>query len=349
MRTISPTSASTANGAIAVRALTVGLIALAVVAPFFLYPVFVMRALCMALFACAFNLLVGYVGLLSFGHAAFFGSAAYITAHTAKIWGLPPELAIPAGVAAAVGLGLVFGYLTIRRQGIYFAMITLAFAQMVYFFCVQAKFTGGEDGIQAVPRGHLFGLLDLNNTYAMYYFVLAVFLFGFWLIYRTIHSPFGQVMKAIRENEPRAISLGYRAEYYKLLAFVLSAALAGLAGSIKSLVFQFASLTDVYWTTSGEVVLMSLLGGIGTILGPVVGAFIIVTMETYLAQTGSWVTIIEGVIFVVCVLTFREGIVGVIAPYIGGRPASAGTEPEAPPADRSETPHKKPETVSGSL
>jgi len=348
MRTISPTSASTENGAIAVRALTVGLIALAVVAPFFLYPVFVMRALCMALFACAFNLLVGYVGLLSFGHAAFFGSAAYITAHTAKVWGLPPELSILAGVAVGAALGAVFGYLTIRLQGIYFAMITLAFAQMVYFFCVQAKFTGGEDGIQAVPRGYLFGFIDLNNTYAMYYFVLAVFLFGFWLIYRTIHSPFGQVMKAIRENEPRAISLGYRAEYYKLLAFVLSAALAGLAGSIKSLVFQFASLTDVYWTTSGEVVLMTLLGGIGTILGPVVGAFIVVTMETYLAQTGSWVTIIEGVIFVLCVLTFREGIVGVIAPHITGRPAAAA-ELEAPPPDPSATPHKEPETVGGSL
>jgi branched-chain amino acid transport system permease protein len=265
---------------------------------------------------------------LSFGHAAFFGSAAYITAHTAKVWGLPPELSIPAGVAVAAGLGAVFGYLTIRRQGIYFAMITLAFAQMVYFFCVQAKFTGGEDGIQAVPRGTLRGMLDLRSPYAMYFTVLAIFLLGFLVIYRAIHSPFGQVLKAIRENEPRAISLGYRVEYYKLLAFVLSAALAGLAGSIKSLVFQFASLTDVYWTTSGEVVLMTLLGGIGTILGPVVGAFIIVTMETYLAQTGSWVTIIQGVIFVICVLTFREGIVGVIAPYVTARPAVLG--PEAP-------------------
>jgi branched-chain amino acid transport system permease protein len=349
MRTIRPTSASTANGAIAVRALTIALLALALVAPFFLYPVFVMRALCMALFACAFNLLVGYVGLLSFGHAAFFGSAAYITAHTAKVWGLPPELAILAGVAAAVGLGVVFGYLTIRRQGIYFAMITLAFAQMVYFFCVQAKFTGGEDGIQAVPRGHLLGFIDLNNTYAMYYFVLALFLFGFWLIYRTIHSPFGQVMKAIRENEPRAISLGYRVEYYKLLAFVLSAGLAGLAGSTKSLVFQFASLTDVYWTSSGEVVLMTLVGGIGTILGPVVGAFILVTMETYLAQTGSWVTIIEGVIFVVCVLTFREGIVGVVAPYIVGRSIAGIAEEKAPPPDQAATPRKEPERVGGAV
>ncbi len=324
----------------ATRLLTMGLIGLGVVAPFFLYPVFVMRGLCMALFACAFNLLVGYVGLLSFGHAAFFGSAAYITAYTAKAWGLPPELAIIAGVGTAAALGLVFGYLTIRRQGIYFAMITLAFAQMVFFFCLQAKFTGGEDGIQAVPRGFLFGVFDLNNTLVMYYFVLAVFLFGFGLIHRTIHSPFGQVMKAIRENEPRAISLGYRAEQYKLLAFVLSATLAGLAGSIKSLVFQFASLTDVDWTMSGEVVLMTLLGGIGTVLGPVVGAFVIVTMETYLAQTGSWVTIIEGIIFVLCVMTFRQGIVGVVAPYVLGRRETEVQEIEAPPA-----PAKVPETA----
>ena len=259
-------------GIAAARLWTIGLIALAIVAPFFLYPIFLMKALCMALFACAFNLLVGYVGLLSFGHAAFFGGASYITAHTAKVWGLPPELAILTGVAVAAGLGTVFGYLTIRRQGIYFAMITLAFAQMVFFFCLQAKFTGGEDGIQAVPRGHLLGLVDLNNLLTMYYFVLAVFLFGFGVIVRTIHSPFGQVMKAIRENEPRGISLGYRAEHYKLLAFILSAALAGLAGSAKALVFQSASLTDVEWTMSGEVVLMTLLGGIGTTLGPVVGA-----------------------------------------------------------------------------
>ena len=213
-------------------------------------------------------------------------------------------------------LGLVFGYLAIRRQGIYFAMITLAFAQMVYFFCVQAPFTGGEDGLRAVPRGHLFGMIDLADPLTMYYFVLAVFLLGFGLIVRTIHSPFGQVLKAIRENEPRAISLGYNADRYKLMAFVLSAALSGLAGGTKAIVFQFASLTDVFWTMSGLVVLMTLIGGIGTILGPVVGAFVIVTMETYLAQAGSWVTIIEGVIFVICVLTFRQGIVGVIAPYL---------------------------------
>jgi branched-chain amino acid transport system permease protein len=313
---------------VAVWLWTAGLIALAAAAPFFLYPVFLMKALCMALFACAFNLLLGYVGLLSFGHAAFFGTASYITAYTAKVWGLPPELAILAGVAVAAALGFVFGYLAIRRQGIYFAMVTLAFAQMVFFFCLQAKFTGGEDGIQAVPRGYLFGIIDLNHPLVMSYFVLAVFLFGFGVIVRAIYSPFGQVLKAIRENEPRAISLGYRTEQYKLLAFILSAALAGLAGSTKALVFQFASLTDVDWTMSGEVVLMTLVGGIGTILGPVVGAFLLTTMENYLAQAGSWVTTIEGGIFVLCVLTFREGIVGVIAPYVMGRRA----RPE-PPAE----------------
>jgi branched-chain amino acid transport system permease protein len=308
------------------------LIGLALVAPFFLYPVFLMRALCLALFACAFNLLLGYVGLLSFGHAAFMGGAAYITAHTVKMWGWPPEIGILAGVAVAALLGAAFGWLAIRRQGIYFAMITLALAQMVAFFALEAPFTGGEDGIQAVPRGHLLGLIDLNNTLAMYYFVLAIFLVGFAIIQRTINSPFGQVIKAIRENEPRAISLGYRAERYKLLAFVLSAALAGLAGATKALVLQFASLTDVDWTTSGAVVLMTLVGGVGTPLGPVVGAFIIVTMENYLAQTGSWVTIIEGVIFVVCVLTFRRGIVGVIAPYVTGKIEPKMAEPSPEPS-----------------
>jgi branched-chain amino acid transport system permease protein len=309
---------------------TVALTGLALVAPYFLYPLFLMRALCMALFACAFNLLLGYVGLLSFGHAAFMGSAAYITAHVVKVWGLPPELGILAGVAVAATLGAAFGWLAIRRQGIYFAMITLALAQMIAFFALQAPFTGGEDGIQGVPRGHLLGFIDLGHPLTMYYFVLAMFLIGFGIIARTIASPFGQVIKAIRENEPRAISLGYRAEHYKLLAFVLSAALAGLAGSTKCLVLQFASLTDVDWTTSGEVVLMTLVGGVGTLLGPVVGAFIIITMEMYLAQTGSWVTIIEGMIFVICVLTFRRGIVGVIAPYVtGASPQSAAAEPSA--------------------
>jgi branched-chain amino acid transport system permease protein len=299
----------------------VALLALALAGPFLWYPVFLMQALCWALFACAFNLLLGYVGLLSFGHATFFGSAAYITAYTVKAWGLPPELGILAGVAVATAMGAVFGWLAIRRQGIYFAMITLAFAQMVYFFAVEAPFTGGEDGIQAVPRGHLFGLVDLSHSLTMYYFVLAVFLIGFGIIARTIDSPFGQVLKAIRENEPRAISLGYRVDRYKILAFVLSAALAGLAGSTKALVFQFAALSDVDWPTSGDVVLMTLIGGVGTSLGPVVGAFIVVTMENYLAQTGSWVTIIEGTIFALCVLTFRRGIVGVVAPYLAGRPA----------------------------
>jgi branched-chain amino acid transport system permease protein len=289
------------------------LILLAIVAPFGLYPVFLMKGLCFALFACAFNLLIGYVGLLSFGHAAFMGGAAYVAAHAAKIWGLPPELAILTGTGAAAVLGAVFGWLAIRRQGIYFAMVTLALSQMLYFFCLQAPFTHGEDGIQAVPRGHLFGVIDLNGPLTMYYFVLAVFLIGFAIIHRTIHSPFGQVLKAIRENEPRAISLGYKTDQYKLVAFILSATLAGLAGATKSLVFQLASLTDVHWSMSGEVVLMTLLGGLGTVLGPVVGAFILVTMENYLAQFGSWVTIIQGVIFVVCVLTFRRGVVGEIA------------------------------------
>jgi branched-chain amino acid transport system permease protein len=283
------------------------------VAPFVVYPVFLMKALCFALFACAFNLLIGYVGLLSFGHAAFLGTAGYATAHAAKVWGLPPELAIVFGTAAGGGLGVVIGALTIRSRGIYFANITLAFAQMLYFFCLQAKFTGGEDGIQAVPRGTLLGVLDLGQTHTMYFVVLAIFLLGFLVVYRAIHSPFGQVLKAVRENEPRAISLGYKPEHYKLLAFVLSATLSGLAGGTKALVFQLASLTDVHWTMSGEVVLMTLLGGLGTVFGPVVGAFIMVTLEQYLAQLGAWVTIVQGVIFVICVLTFRRGIVGELA------------------------------------
>jgi branched-chain amino acid transport system permease protein len=309
---------------------TAVLIGLALIAPYFLYPVFLMQGLCMALFACAFNLLLGYVGLLSFGHAAFLGSAAYVTAHVCKVWGFPPELGILAGVAVAAAIGTVFGALAIRRQGIYFAMITLALAQMLAFIALEAPFTGGEDGIQGVPRGHLLGLFDLSNTLTMYYFVLAMFLIGFGIIARTTHSPFGQVIKAIRENEPRAISLGYSTDRYKLTAFVLSAALAGLAGALKALVFQFAALTDVDWTTSGEVVLMTLVGGVGTLPGPIVGAFIIVAMDNYLAQTGSWVTIIEGVIFVICVLTFRSGIVGMLAPYVtrapGANPPTTASE-----------------------
>ena len=307
--------------------LTAVLLALAVAAPFGLYPVFLMKALCFALFACAFNLLIGYVGLLSFGHAAFFGTAAYITAHVTKEWGVEPFIGILMGTAVAALLGLVFGWLAIRRQGIYFAMVTLALAQMVYFFALQAKFTHGEDGIQAVPRGYLFGVIDLSEPYTMYYFVLAVFLLGYWIIYRTIHSPFGQVLKAIRENEPRAISLGYKTDQYKLLAFILSATLAGLAGSTKTLVFQLASLTDVEWQMSGQVVLMTLVGGLGTVFGPVVGAFIYITMENYLAQYGSWVTVIQGVIFVFCVLVFRRGVVGEIAHLARKRWASAHPPP----------------------
>ena len=269
-----------------------------------------------ALFACAFNLLIGYGGLLSFGHAMFLGTAGYITAHAAKVWGFPPEFAVLLGTGSAFLLGVITGLLAIRRQGIYFAMITLALAQMIYFFYLQAPFTHGEDGIQSVPRGKLFGFIDLANIWVMYFTVLVIFTAGFLLIYRVIHSPFGQVLKAIRENEARAISLGYDTTHYKFMAFVLSATLAGLAGATKALVFQLASLTDVHWTMSGEVVLMTLLGGLGTIFGPVVGALIIITMENYLAQLGAWVTIVQGAIFVVCVLTFRRGVIGEIAHFL---------------------------------
>ncbi len=284
------------------------------VAPYLgLYPIFLMKLMCFALFAFAFNLLLGYVGLLSFGHAAFFGMAAYISAHTIKVWGVTPEVGIILGTVVAGLLGLVFGALAIRQQGIYFAMITLALAQMVYFFAVQAEFTHGEDGIQGVPRGHLFGLIDLSQTMNMYYFVMAVFVFGFFVIYRAIHSPFGQILKAVRENESRVISLGYNVSALKVGAFTLSAALAGLAGATKAVVFQTATLTDVHWTMSGEVVLMTLLGGMGTVLGPLVGAGIIVTLQDYLAGVGAWVTVIIGATFVVCVLTFRRGVVGELA------------------------------------
>jgi branched-chain amino acid transport system permease protein len=269
-----------------------------------------MKVLCFALFACAFNLLIGYAGLLSFGHAAFFGGAAYITAHAASVWGLGPLASIAMGAAFACALGFCFGALAIRRHGIYFAMITLALSQMVYFLAVQMPFTHGEDGIQGVPRGRLFGLVDLNDQFAMYYFVLLIFALGFLLIWRIVNSPFGEVLKAIRENESRAVSLGYRVERYKLLAFVLSATLAGVAGATKSLVFQLASLTDVAWQMSGEVVLMTLLGGLGTLLGPVVGAALVVTLESYLAGTDLPVTVVLGVMFVVCVLLFRRGLVG---------------------------------------
>jgi branched-chain amino acid transport system permease protein len=304
------------------RTLWIILFFLGIAAPFVVYPVFVMQLLCFALFACAFNLLIGYTGLLSFGHAAFFGGAAYITGYLVKNAGLSPELGVMAGTLAAGLMGLFFGILTIRRQGIYFAMITLALAQVVYFIALKAPFTGGEDGLQDVPRGRLFGLIDLGHTYHiagrplelnLYYFVFVIFCLGFWLLYRTINSPFGQVLKAIRENEPRAISLGYKVERVKLLAFVISAALSGTAGATKSLVFQLASLTDASWHTSGDVVLMTLLGGLGTVLGPVVGAFTVITLHSELSAIGSWVTVVIGAIFVVCVLTFRRGFIGELA------------------------------------
>ena len=289
------------------------LVAAIIISPFVLYPVFLMKILCFALFACAFNLLIGYVGLLSFGHAAYFGMGGYVTAWTAKTWGLTPEIAILLGGVMGAVLGLAFGSLAIRRQGIYFAMITLALAQMNYFFCLQAPFTGGEDGIQQVPRGMLFGLISLKPDLAMYCVVAVIFLAFFLLIHRTVHSPFGQVLKAIRENEPRATSLGYRTDDYKLIAFVLSCFIAGIAGGTKSLVFGIATLTDVHYSMSGEVVLMTLLGGLGTIFGPVLGATIIQVIEFYLSQAGAWVSVLQGVIFVVCVLAFRRGVVGEIA------------------------------------
>ena len=289
--------------------LVLGLVGL-IWAPFFIYPIFVMKVLCFALFACAFNLLLGYAGLLSFGHATFFGGAAYFTAYAVKEWGVPPELGILIGVAGAALLGLVMGFVAIRRQGIYFAMITLALSYMFYFFCLQAEFTHGEDGIQSVPRGYLFGVLDLNNSFNMYYFVLAIFLIGVLIIWRFINSPFGMILKSIRENEQRAISLGYSVAHYKLGAFVMSAALAGLAGAVKALVFQFATLTDVAWQMSGEVILMTLLGGIGTLIGPLFGAGFVATLENYLATSEFPVTIITGIVFMVCVLLFRRGVIG---------------------------------------
>jgi branched-chain amino acid transport system permease protein len=312
-----PVPQSRRDDARSLSAAFVLMVALFAVAPFVIYPVFLMQALCFALFACAFNLLVGYVGLLSFGHALFFGWASYLCAHAAKSWGFPPEAAILFGTTGGAVFGLVAGGIAIRRQGIYFAMITLALAQMMYFVALRAPFTGGEDGIQDVPRGRLFGLFDLSNEMTMYVFVLIMVLVGFLFIYRVINSPFGEVLKAIRENELRAVSLGYKTDRYKLVAFVISASLAGLAGALKALVFQLASLTDVYWTMSGEVVLMTLLGGLGTVFGPIVGAFLIVAMETYLAQLGQWVLVIQGAIFVFCVLVFRRGIVGELANALG--------------------------------
>ncbi len=295
------------------------MIAFFVVAPFYLYPVFLMKVLCFALFACAFNLLIGYVGLLSFGHAAYFGMGGYLAGHAAKVWGFTPEVSVLIGGMTGMILGWAIGSLAIRRQGIYFAMITLAMAQMVYFFCVQAEFTGGEDGIQAIPRGSAFGVFSLGPDMNMYWFTLAVFVIGFLVVHRVINSPFGMVLKSIRENEPRAISLGYRTDDYKLMAFVLSATLSGIAGGTKAIVFGIATLTDVFWTMSGEVVLMSLVGGLGTLFGPVAGAAIIIAMQNYLAEYGAWVTVIQGVIFVLCVLAFRRGVVGEIGRIIKAR------------------------------
>jgi branched-chain amino acid transport system permease protein len=280
-----------------------------------IYPFFVMQALCFALLACAFNLLVGYGGLLSFGHAMFLGTAGYCSAHALKVWGVSPELGIIAGIAAAAALSVVVGYISIRRQGIYFAMITLALSQLLYFVYLQAPFTHGEDGIQGIPQGHLFGVFDLSKPTVLYYVVLLGFLGGFLVIFRIINSPFGEILKSIRENEQRAISLGYRCDQYKLMAFILSGTLAGFAGSLKVFVAQNASLTDVHWTMSGEIVLMTLVGGLGTIFGPVVGAFVIIAMQQYLAGFGQWVMVIQGAIFVICVLTFRRGVVGEIAHY----------------------------------
>jgi branched-chain amino acid transport system permease protein len=298
--------------------------ALALAAPFIAYPVFLMTALCFALFAGAFNLLLGYAGLMSFGHAMFFGMAGYCFGHVVKVWGMPPEVGLLAGVAGASLLGLVTGALAIRRQGIYFAMITLAFAQLIYFLCVQMPFTGGEDGLQGISRRPLLGgLIPTKDDRVLYYVVLAIFLFGYGCIYRFIHSPFGQVLKAIRDNEQRALSLGYEADRYKLLAFVLSAAIAGLAGSTKAMVLQFATLTDVSAAMSGEVVLMALVGGLGTITGPIVGAFIIVTMQNYLASFGEFVLVIQGAIFVLIVMAFRKGLVGEVAAFWKSRRKTA--------------------------
>jgi branched-chain amino acid transport system permease protein len=281
------------------------------------YPFFVMQALCFALLACSFNLLVGYGGLLSFGHAMFLGTAGYVTAHALKVWGVTPELGILIGTAAAAGLGVITGLVAIRRQGIYFSMITLALSQLLYFIYLQTPFTHGEDGIQGIPQGRLFGVFNLENSTVLYYVILAGFLLGFLLIFRTINSPFGEVLKSIRENEPRAISLGYKTDQYKLLAYILSGTLGGFAGALKVFVAQNASLTDVHWSMSGEIVLMTLVGGLGTVFGPVVGAFVIIAMQQYLAGFGQWVTVIQGVIFVVCVLTFRRGVIGEIAHFFG--------------------------------
>ncbi|SEM31804.1 amino acid/amide ABC transporter membrane protein 2, HAAT family [Roseovarius azorensis] len=280
------------------------------IAPFTVYPLFLMNVFCFVLFASALNLVLGYAGLLSLGHAAFFGGAAYVTAHVAKEWGWPFEIAILAGMAFAALIGLVMGLIGIKRHGIYFAMITLALAQMIYFLAVQMPFTNGEDGIQSIPRGTLLGLIDLSDIRAMYFVVLSLALLGLLLIWRTIHSPFGHILAAIRENEPRAVSLGLDVARYKLMAFVLSATLSGLAGSLKVLSFQLAALSNVSWHLSGEVVLMTLIGGLGTFAGPIIGSTFVVALEHYLATSGLPVSLVVGVIFMACVMLFRRGIWG---------------------------------------
>ncbi len=295
------------------------MLAIVLLAPLVMYPVFLSKVLCFALFAAAFNLLIGFGGLMSFGHAAFFGMASYTTAYAAKQWGLTPELTLPLGALVGAGIGLVVGSLAIRRQGVYFSMITLALAQMIYFFCLQAPFTGGEDGIQGVPRQTVLGFIDISGDLAGYYFCGAIFLIGTMVMYRVVHSPFGQVIKAIRDNEPRAISLGYDVYRYKLILFVLSAGFSGVAGALKATVFQVAALPDVHWATSGEVLLMTLVGGIGTFFGPLVGAFAVTAIEHYLAEFGSWVTIAQGVVFVVAVVVFPRGVLGSFKPQ-GSKP-----------------------------
>ncbi|PWR23506.1 branched-chain amino acid ABC transporter permease [Zavarzinia compransoris] len=319
----STTPSGTVTGRLAGKAsLIIGTILIAglLVAPYVFYPAFLMKALCFALFACAFNLMLGFVGLLSFGHAAFFGAAAYATGFAAKEWGFTPELAILFGGLVGGAFGLLFGWIAIRRQGIYFAMITLALSQMVFFFALQATaVTGGEDGLQGVPRGAVFGLISLEGSLPMYYFVVAVFLLCFFLIWRIVNSPFGAVLKSIRENEPRAISLGYRVDRFKLIAFGLSAALTGVAGGTKTIALQLASLTDIQWQMSGEVILMTLLGGVGTLVGPAVGAGLVISLQNFLATSGLPVTTVVGVIFVVCVLAFRRGIVGEFNAFLGRR------------------------------
>lgn len=328
--TYTPARDNTQERATVSPSLKIGLILIGVAAliaaPFFFYPVFLMKILCFALFACAFNLLLGYTGLLSFGHAAFFGGSAYFTAHAVKVWGLPTELGILVGVIGASFLGLIIGFLAIRRQGIYFSMITLALAQMFFFFCLQAPFTHGEDGIQSVPRGYLLGFISLGDQFNMYYFVMGVFLAALFIVWRIVNSPFGMILRSIRENENRATSLGYSVTRYKLAAFVMSAALTGLAGGLKAIVFQLATLTDVGWQMSGEVILMTLLGGIGTLLGPIVGAGLIVTLQNMLATSQFPVTVITGLVFMVCVLLFRRGIMGELYNSRIGRKFGLNTE-----------------------